>query len=201
MVNRHHFAFVLITEHRSRTEVRRGMVMREFHSRHARDGADARADAFRDPDASHQHASDAGHPRHEALHDAATRKAESQAYQRRVEVYHARHAKPPSASEVQAERPPADLPDRPSSRIAARDMPEHKEAAGNRKRERPWLPSVEAGAIAVGVGNVYETVNAQYHFAPGRPDGIVVAVLGLLAAGAAWANKRWKDKNGDRPEG
>jgi hypothetical protein len=48
---------------------------------------------------------------------------------------------------------------------------------------------------------LFTAVNASYHVVPGKIDGIAAAALGVVVAGVAWANKRWKEKHADRPEG
>jgi hypothetical protein len=52
------------------------------------------------------------------------------------------------------------------------------------------------------VDTLFTVINASYHIIPGKVDGIAAAALGVVFAGVASANKRWKDKHhGDRPEG
>jgi hypothetical protein len=178
--------------------------MREVHGwheakhdplRHARDaGADAPGKHARD------HAQD---PRKlELLRDPAARKAEFLRYQKIVQTYEAKHAaaqlKP---REAKPEAAPPESRDKPASRIASRDLPEQKEAAWKRKRERSWLPSNETSGLVVSVDTLFTAVNASYHIVPGKIEGIAAAALGVVVAGVAWANKRWEDKHhGDRPK-
>jgi hypothetical protein len=171
--------------------------MRELHGRHARDRDDQGADAPR------RHARDAHQPRHEAVHDAAARTAYALEYRQRVEAecaaYNGRHTRPQDA---RVGHSPADSTDKPASRIAGRDISGHEEAARRRKPERSWLPSNETSAVAVSLDALFTVVNASYHIIPGKVDGIAAATLGVVVAGVAWANKRWKDKHhADRPEG
>lgn len=170
--------------------------MRELHDRHARDGTHAAADVPRES------VRDSHQVRREEPFDAAARVAYALEYQRRVDAvyaaYEAKHAKPQDA---QLEHVPADGADKPASRIAGRDLPEDKEAAWKRKPERSWLPSSETSQVAVSLDALFSVINASYHIIPGKIDGIAAASLGVVVAGVAWANKRWKDKHGDRPEG
>ena len=175
--------------------------MRELHDSHGdrRQAADAPAARVHDS------------PKHEAhdslklrmMLDPAARKAEFFRYQRIVQEYEAKHAAGQlKAAEAQPEHSPPETRDKPASRIASRDLPEHKEAAWKRKQERSWLPSNETSQIAVSLDALFTAVNASYHIVPGKVDGIAAAVVGVVVAGVAWANKRWKDKHhGDRPEG
>ena len=126
-------------------------------------------------------------------------------YQQRVSAayadYAARHAKP-GAAEPEPGRMPPETRDKPTNRIADRDLPESKEVARKRKPERSWLPSNEVSQVAVSLDALFTTINASYNIIPGKVDGIFAAALGVVVAGVAWANKRWKDKHhGDRPEG
>jgi hypothetical protein len=179
--------------------------MRELHGWH---------EAKRDP---HRHAHDAGadapgkHARDHAhdprkldmLRDSAARTAEFFRYQKAVQNYEAKHAAGhPKPQEAKPEHAPPESRDKPASRIASRALPESKEVARKGKPERSWLPSNEIGQVAVSLDALFTTVNASYHVIPGKVDGIFAAALGVLVAGVAWANKRWKDKHhGDRPEG
>jgi hypothetical protein len=161
----------------------------------------------------HRHASDTAADAHAAgaldalkrkmQTDPEARKAEFFRYQKVVQEYEAKHAaeqlKP---KEAQPEHAPPETRDKPASRIASRDLPEHKEAASKRKQERSWLPSNETSQVAVSLDALFTAVNASYHIVPGKVDGIAAAAVGVVVAGVAWANKRWKDKHhGDRPEG
>jgi hypothetical protein len=183
--------------------------MRELHGWH---------EAKRDP---HRHAHDAvadapgkharDSPKH-AAHDSLkfkmllnpeARKAEHLRHRKAVQEYEAKHAagqlKP---QEAKRETTPPESRDKPASRIASRDLPESKEVTRKQKPERSWLPSNEIGQVGVSLDALFTTVNASYHVIPGRVDGIFAAALGVVVAGVAWANKRWKDKHhGDRPEG
>jgi hypothetical protein len=185
----------------SRPDIGIGRVelpMRELHAwhgdrhRHARDAA---------ADVHAKHAVDS--PQLRVLRDPEVRKAEFFKYQKTVQEYEAKHAA--GQLKPQEAKPEHALPetrDKPASRIASRDLPEHKEAAWKRKQERSWLPSNETSQIAVSLDALFTAVNASYHIVPGKVDGIAAAVVGVVVAGVAWANKRWKDKHhGDRPEG
>jgi hypothetical protein len=189
------------------------------HRRHARDAA-APADTHgrHARDRAHEAPKHASHdaPKFKILRDPEARKAEHLKYQQKVEAaeaeYAARHAKPKPGDQSRAperlkpqeaipEHAPPESRDKPSSRIASRDLPEHKEAAWKGKKERSWLPSNETSQVVVSADALFTAINASYHIVPGKVDGIAAAALGLVVAGVAWANKRWKDKHGDRPEG
>jgi hypothetical protein len=172
----------------------------EHRHRHARDAT---------ADAPGKHARDA--PKHAAhdglklkmLLDPEFRKAEHLRYRKTVEAYEPKHAagklKP---QEPNPEHAPPETRDKPASRIASRDLPESKEAAWKRKRERSWLPSNETSGIVVSVDSLFTTINASYNIIPGKVEGIAAAAIGVVVAGVAWANKRREDKHrGDRPEG
>jgi hypothetical protein len=73
-------------------------------------------------------------------------------------------------------------------------------AGRSRRPPSSWLPSNDATQVAVSLDALFTIVNASYHVVPGKIDGIAAA-LGVVVAGVAWANKRWKEKHADRPEG
>jgi hypothetical protein len=170
--------------------------MREVEGRHTRHGGDVGPDAFP------RHARDGRQPRPEVVHDSAARRTSSLEYQRRVEAefaaYHGRHAKSPDTS---VDRVPAPSADRPAGRIAERELPRDERAEKRGKPQRSWLPSNEATQVAVSVDALFSAVNNSYQVIPGKIEGIAAAGLVVVAAGIAWANKRWKDNHGDRSQG
>jgi hypothetical protein len=121
-----------------------GRAMRELHGRHARDGHDSGVDA---PAA---HDRDAvRHPRYEPVPDAATRTARALEYRQRVDAkYAADRARLAGPRDGGAGQAPDGRTDRPASRIADRNFPEHEQQARKRKPERSWLPSNEASQVA-----------------------------------------------------
>jgi hypothetical protein len=169
-----------------------------YHGEHRRHAHDAAADTA----VARAH----DRPKLQVLTDPEVRKAKNLQYRQQVEAgeaeYAAKHAKLQEAKpqEAKAERKPLESKDRAADRIASRDLPEHKEVARKRKPERSWLPSNETSQVVASVDALFSVVNASYHIIPGRVDGIAAAALGVVVAGVAWANKRWKDKHGDRPE-
>jgi hypothetical protein len=106
----------------------------------------------------------------------------------------------PRPQQAKPDHAPAEPRDKPAERIASRDLSEGKEEARRQKPERSWLPSNETSQVVVALDGLFTTVNASCHILPGKVDGIAAAALGVVVAGVAWANKRWKDKYGDRPE-
>jgi hypothetical protein len=168
--------------------------MREWHARHGRDGG------VQDLDMPVTHAR--GQSRSpEPIRDSETRIREALEYRERVDaVYAAYKAGQLESHETRAERVVAESAEKPASRIDSRAISEHKEEARRQKPERSWLPSNETTQVAVSVSTLFSIISNVYHIMPDKPDAIAAGALGVVLSGVAWANKRWKDKHGDRPE-
>ena len=175
--------------------------MRELHGWHGRDGGD---DGDSQPDEPHKRAREVPPPRYEVVHDAAARRAYALEYRELSEAkdaaYRGRHARPPEAQNAGDRLHHVDRADQSAPRIADRDVDSHREAERNRKPERSWLPSDKASQFIVSVDSLFTAVNAAYHIVPGKMDVIAAAAVGVVVSGIAWANERWKDKHGHRPE-
>jgi hypothetical protein len=162
--------------------------MRELHALHG-DRRHHAPDAEADIPATCAHDS----PRHDALSYPAARVAEHLEYRKLVE------AQVKYAAEHQSlDRP--ETRDMPASKIGRRRTPPENQEQKQRKPERSWLPSDATMHVAAGAGVFVSSVADAVNVLPGRWDAVVASFLGAVVAGVAWGNKRWKDRNGNRPE-
>ena len=178
-----------------------------WHGEHRRHAPDAAADTSRN------RAGDS--PKHEVRRDPAVRVAKHLEYRKTVEAYEARHAaaqpRPqeqprsqevrPEPQEARPEHAPPESRDKPSGKIAERRIASESQEEKQRKPERSRLPSDSAMQVAVGVTVFASSVADAVNVLPGKWDAVAASFIGVLAAGVAWGNKRWKDKHGNRPEG
>ena len=169
--------------------------MRELHAWHS--DRSHPHDAPADTPATRPHDS----PKHVVLRDPADRIAKHLEYRKTVEAgqanYAARHAKP---EEAKPEHTPSETRDGAASKIAERQESLEDQGQKRRRPERSRLPSNETAQLVVGVSVVASSVAGAINVLPGRWDAVAASVVGAVAAGVAWGNKRWKDKHGNRPE-
>ena len=177
--------------------------MRELHGgheaerhphRHARDAL---------ADAPGKHARDHAHtPRKfEILHDSAARIAESLRHRKVVEEYEAKHAagqlKP---QEAKPEAAPPETRDKLASKIAKKwDSPESQREE-RRLPERSWLPRADVVKAISDIGMLATTIAVALGDASAKWDAVAAGAVAAVVSNVAWANRRWKDKHGDRPE-
>jgi hypothetical protein len=186
---------------------RAGRPMREvrgYHGEHRRHARDAHTPADNPATRPHDAPKQAAHDSLKLkMLDPAARVAEQLRYRKVVdESYKPNHAAEQlRPQEAKPEQAPPETRDKPARRIASRDLPEHKQETRKRKPERSWLPSNETSQVVVSLDALFTVINASYHVVPGKVDAIGAAALGVVVAGVAWANKRWKDRHGNRPEG
>jgi hypothetical protein len=150
------------------------------------------------------------------LLDPEARKAERLKYQQKVEAaeaaYAARHARPGTGDQRQAapEQPrpqqakpdhaPAEPRDKPVSRIDERTKPLDDQHADRRIPERSRLPKNDTAQMLGGYGIAIASVADAVNILPGRWDAVVAGFIGAAVATVAWANRRWKEQHGHRPE-
>jgi hypothetical protein len=161
--------------------------MRELHAWHG-DRRHHALDAVADTPTTRARES----PRHDALYPAA-RVAEHLEYRNLVEAqvkYAAEHAS--------LDRP--ETRDIPASKIGKRRTSPESQEQKQGKPERSWLPSDATMHVAAGAGVFASSVADAVNVLPGRWDAVVASFLGAAVAGVAWGNKRWKDRDGNRPE-
>jgi hypothetical protein len=126
--------------------------------------------------------------------------------------YAARHAKPKpgdearlleqlNSQEPRPEHAPPETRDKPANRIARRSLSEPKEAAGQAKRERSWLPRADAVKGISDIGMVATAFAVAFGDASARWDAVAAAGVSAVVSNIAWANRRRKEKHGDRSEG
>jgi hypothetical protein len=187
--------------------------MRELHGwheaerhphRHARDAA---------ADAPGKHARDhARSPRKfEILGDSAARIAESLRYQKIVREYEAKHAagklKP---REAKSEHAPPEARERPSvdreTKAALAEVDERTarlpdQATKKQKLERPWLPRADMVKTISDIGILATTFAVALGGASAKWDAVAAGAVTAVVSNVAWANRRWKEKHGDRSEG
>ena len=122
------------------------------------------------------------------ISDTETRIREALEYRHRVEAV--------CAGKV-PELMPAERPDQPASGIAKRRESAEHQRKNQEQPERSRLPSNETTVFAVSLGMaIADTANIL----PSHLDKVAASILTAVVAGVAWGNKRWRDKNADRPE-
>lgn len=196
--------------------------MRELHGHHGEHRRHAR-EAHAPADNPAARARDA--PRHAALDtlklrmltDPEARKAANLAYRQKAEAaeaeYAARHARPKTPDPARAseqreaerrkpELTPPEARDKPAGGIARRALPEQKEAAGQAKRERSWLPRADVVKGISDIGMLATAVAVAIGDLPQKWDAVAAAGVTAVVSNIAWANRRRKEQHdGDRPEG
>jgi hypothetical protein len=169
--------------------------MRELHGWHGdrRHAPDAAADApvTRAHDA----------PKYEVLRDPDVRKAEFFKYQKIVEAAEAKYAaeqlKP---KEAQPEHAPPETRDKPTRKLTEKwDSPESQREE-RRKPERSWLPRADMVKAISDIGMLATTVAVALGDAAAKWDAVAACAATAVVSNVAWANRRWKEKHGDRPE-
>jgi hypothetical protein len=173
--------------------------MRELHDWH-----EAKRDAprhVRDSvvDVHPKHAADP--PRFQVLRDAQVRIAETLRYRNAVQEYEAKHAaghlKP---QEAKPEHAPPENRDKPTSKLAKKwDSPESQQEE-RRRPERSWLPRADAVKAISDFGILATTIAVALGDAAARWDAVAAGAATAVVSNVAWANRRWKEKHGDRPE-
>lgn len=170
------------------------------HGRHVRD-APAPADAHvRHPPDSPKHAAQDALKRR-MVTDPAFRVAEQLRYRKAVEAYEARDtAGQRKSNDARTEQATPEALDKPASDIAGRWEPVESQREKRPRPERSRLPTNETAQMMAGIGVALSSVADAINVLPGRWDAVGASFLGAAVAGVAWANKRWKDRNGNRPE-
>jgi len=177
--------------------------LRDWHGDHHRHARDAAADAPA------KHAADS--PQLRVLRDPEVRKAEFFKYQKTVQEYEAKHAagqlKP---QEAKPENAPPETRERPSTdretKAALAEVDERTarlpdQAAKKRKPERSWLPRADLVKAISDVGMLATAVAVALGDAPAKWDAVAASAVTAVVSNVAWANRRWKEKHGDRSEG
>jgi hypothetical protein len=192
--------------------------MREVHGRH---------EARRDP---HRHAHDAlaatdapaarphdgpKHAAHDApkfkmLLDPEARKAEHLRHRKTVQEYEARHAAgQPKPQETKPEHAPHEAREHASNDRETRDsLAEVDErttrlpvqSAKKEKPERSWLPRADMVRAVSDIGMLATSFAVAFGVASVKWDAVAASAVTAVVSNVAWANRRWKEKHGDRPE-
>ena len=172
--------------------------MRELHDwhgdrhRHARDAA---------ADAHAKHASDSDSPQLRILRDPEARKAEFFKYQKAVQEYEAKHAaaqlKP---QEAKPEHTPPETRDKPTSRIAKRREPTEQQELKQVRPQRSWVPRADMVQAISNIGMVATSIAVALNDVPAKWEAVAASGVAAVVANVAWANRRWKEKHGDRSE-
>jgi len=189
------------------TQCRHGTAarpMRELHGWHGDRHRDAR-DAI--ADAPGRHARDAPkHAGHDSLKlrmllDPEARTAEHLRHRKAVEAYEARHATGhPGPQEAKQEQVPPESRDTLTSRLAKKwDSPESQQEE-RRRPERSWLPRADMVKAVSDSGILVTTIAVALGVASARWDAVAVGAATAVVSNVAWANRRWKEKHGHRPE-
>jgi hypothetical protein len=198
------------------------------HRRHAHD-ATAPADTHEKHarDRAHEAPKHASHdsPKFKILWDPEARKAERLKYEQKVEAaeaeYAGKHAKPK----------PGDQPRTPDQRKPQESKPEHAppetrerlsadretqaalaevdertarlpdQAAKKQKPQRSWLPRADMVKAISDVGMLVTTIAVALGDASAKWDAVAAGAVTAVVSNIAWANRRWKEKHGDRSEG
>lgn len=184
--------------------------MRELHGSHEGRHRHAHDEVV---DAPGKHAGD--HARNqrklEILSDPAARIAESLRLRKSVQEYEAKHAsghlKPQKAKPEHAhpETRERSSPDREIKAALAevdnRTARLPDQAAKKRKPEHPWLPRADLAKAISDVGTFATAVTAALGGVPAKWDVVAVSGATAVVSNIALANRRWKEKHGDRSEG
>ena len=186
--------------------------MRELHGWHERGGHARRArDAHAPADGHAARVHDGpGRAAHDSLKlrmllDPEARKAARLDYQKKVDAaqaeYAARHAvggaRPP---ERRPERTPPETRDRPAGKIDQRTKELDGQQEDRRTPERSRLPRNDTAQMVAGYGIAIAAVADAVNILPGKWDAVLTGFVGAAVATVAWANRRWKEKHGHRPE-
>jgi hypothetical protein len=151
------------------------------------------------------------------LLDPEARKAERLKYEQKVEAvpgtaeYAAKHAKPKPSDqprtpeqrkpqEPKPEHAPPETRDNPTSKIDERTKALEGQREDRRTPERSRLPKNDTAQMVAGYGIALASVADAVNILPGRWDAVLTGFLGAAVATVAWANRRWKEKHGHRPE-
>jgi hypothetical protein len=199
--------------------------LHDHHGEHRRHAHDAAADThlIRAHDAPKHAANDALKLR--MLTDPAFRMAMRLKHQEKVEAadaeYAAKHAKPKPSD--QSRRPERFRPQEPKPEHASPETREGlgvdretaaalaevdgrtarlpDQAAKKRKPERSWLPQADVVQAISNVGMFITSVTVALGDIPQKWDAVAASGVVAVVSNVAWANRRWKEKHGDRSEG
>jgi hypothetical protein len=191
--------------------------MRELHGWHEADRDRQRHAHDAAADAPGKHARDAPQhaahdsPKFKVLLDPAVRVAESLRSQKAVQEYEAKHAagqtKP---QEAKPEHAPPETREHAAkdreTRAALAEVDERTtrlpaQAAKKEKPERSWLPRADMVKAVSDVGMLATTIAVALGDASAKWDAVAAGAVAAVVSNVAWANRRWKEKHGDRLEG
>jgi hypothetical protein len=154
-------------------------------------------------DAPGKHARDHAHNARklEILSDPAARIAESLRLRKSVQEYEAKHAaghlKP---QEAKPEHARLETRDNPTSKLAKKWHPPENQREERRPPERSWSPRAERVRANSDIGLLVVAVAVAIGYAPAKWEAVAVCAANAVVSHVALANKRWKEKHGDRPE-
>jgi hypothetical protein len=184
--------------------------MRELHGWHEanrdprRHAHDAAADA---PGKHAAHDS----PKFKVLLDPAVRTAEHLRHRKTVDAYQAKHAAgQPKPQESKPEHAPPESRERAnedreiSAALAEVDERTTRlpvQAAKKEKPERSWLPRADMVKAVSDIGMLVTTIAVALGDASAKWDAVAAGAVTAVVSNVAWANRRWKEKHGDRSEG
>lgn len=188
-----------------------------YHGEHARHARDPHAPADNPATRAHDHpkhaARDSLKPR--MLLDPEARKAARLDYQRKVEAaeaeYAARHARPgpgdqprpPHQRRPQQPKPehaPPESRDQPAAKIAGREKPPGRQREEGRTPERPRLPKTDTVDMLARNGLAVASVAVAFNLLPDSWEKVAASAAAAVIGNVAWANRRWKERHGNRPE-
>lgn len=149
------------------------------------------------------------------LRDPEARKAARLAYQQKVEAaeagYAARHARPAPGDrprtpdqrgprEPDPEHAPPEPRDKPAGKIADRGKPSGRQREEGRTPERPRLPKTDTVDMLARNGLAVASVAVAFNLLPDSWEKVAASVAAAVIGNVAWANRRWKERHGNRPE-
>lgn len=196
-----------------------GWHERGDHGRHARDAhAPADRHAARAQDGPRHATHDS--PKLRMLLDPAARIAEQLRYRETVEGYSPKHAadqrKPANRDGDQdmhrvrgADRPRTggkendtapEGRDEPASKIDGRTKELDGQRQDRRTPERSRLPRHDTAQMVGGYAIAFAALADAVNILPGKWDAVLTGFVGAAVGTVAWANRRWKEKHGHRPE-
>lgn len=149
------------------------------------------------------------------LLDPEARKAARLTYQQKVEAaetgYAARHARPRDGSQARApgqprpresrpEHAPPESRDQPAGKIDARTKSPERQEQKQEKPERSRLPRTDTVQMLSGNILAVATGAVALGLLPASWEKVTAGIASAVIGNITWANRRWKERHGNRPE-
>ena len=129
---------------------------------------------------------------------------------RAAEAYEAKHAAgQPKPQESKPEHAPPETREHAAkdreTKAALAEVDERTarlpvQAAKKEKPERSWLPRADMVKAISDIGMLATAIAVALGDASAKWDAVAAGAVAAVVSNVAWANRRWKEKHGDRPE-